>query len=110
MHIIPTSQHRWQQLDWRLRSAANKCDIPHEKAAPIKTVNNQSTRQEQRPDSTFTINIVGIRVPPFWSEKPAVWFAQLEGQFALSNITQEATNFFYVISQTDNNALPKWRT
>ena len=29
-----------------------------------------STRPEQPPDSTFTINRVGIRVPPFWSEKP----------------------------------------
>jgi len=41
-----------------------------------------STRSEQPPDSTFTINRVSIRVPPFWFEKPAVWFAQLEGQFA----------------------------
>jgi hypothetical protein len=27
--------------------------------------------------------------------------AQLEGQFALSNITQDAINFYYVISQLD---------
>ena len=47
-------------------------------------------------------NRVGIRVPPFWSEKPAVWFAQFESQFALSNNTQDATEFYYVISQLDN--------
>ena len=61
-----------------------------------------SARPEQPPDSTFGINRVGIRVPPFWPEKPALWFAQLEGQFALSNITQDATKFYYVISQLDN--------
>ena len=61
-----------------------------------------STLPEQPPDSIFTINRVAIRVPPFWAEKPAVWFAQLEGQFALSNITQDATNFYHVISQLDN--------
>jgi len=61
-----------------------------------------SIRPEQPPDSTFTINRVGIRVPPFWPEKPAVRFAQLEGQFALSNITQDAKKFYYVISQLDN--------
>ena len=61
-----------------------------------------STRPEQPPDSTFTINRVGIRVPPFWPENPAMWFAQLEGQFALSNITQDATKLYYVISQLDN--------
>ena len=56
-----------------------------------------STWQEQPPDLTFTINCISIRVP-FWPEKPAVWFTQLEGQFALSNITQDATKFYYIIS------------
>jgi hypothetical protein len=61
-----------------------------------------STRPEQPPDSTCTINHVGIRVLPFWPEKPAVWFTQLEGQFALSNITQDTTKFHYIISKLDN--------
>jgi hypothetical protein len=61
-----------------------------------------SARPEQRPDSSSVVNRVGIRLPPFWPEKPAVWFAQLEGQFALSNITQDATKFYYVISLLDN--------
>jgi hypothetical protein len=55
---------------------------------------DSSARPGQPPDSTFGINRVGIRVPPFWPEKPAVWFAQLEGQFALPNITQDATKFY----------------
>jgi len=53
---------------------------------------------EQPPDLTLFINRVGICVPPFWPKKPAVWFVQLEGQFVLSNITQDATKFYYVIS------------
>jgi hypothetical protein len=60
-----------------------------------------SARPEQPPDSSSVVNRVGIRLPPFWPEKPAVWFAQLEGQFALSNITQDATKFYYVISHLD---------
>jgi hypothetical protein len=31
-----------------------------------------------------------------------MWLAQLRGQFALSNITQDATKFYYDISQLDN--------
>jgi hypothetical protein len=31
-----------------------------------------------------------------------VWFAKLEGQFALSGITQDATKFYYVISHHEN--------
>ncbi|KAL0831366.1 hypothetical protein ABMA28_002191 [Loxostege sticticalis] len=45
---------------------------------------------------------VGVRVAPFWPDKPAIWFAQLEGQFAISNITADTTKFYYVISQLDN--------
>jgi len=61
-----------------------------------------STRPEQPPDSTGAINRAGIRVPPFWPEKPAVWFAQLEGQYTSSSITQDATKFYYVISHLEN--------
>jgi hypothetical protein len=61
-----------------------------------------STRSEQQPDTTFTINRVGIRVPPFWLAKPAVWFALLKSQFAVSNITQDTTQFYCVISQLAN--------
>lgn len=45
---------------------------------------------------------VGIRVPPFWPEEPEIWFAQVEGQFAVSNITSDVTKFNYVIGQLDH--------
>ncbi|XP_050665912.1 uncharacterized protein LOC126966079 [Leptidea sinapis] len=45
---------------------------------------------------------VGVRIPPFWPEEPAVWFAQIEGQFILSNVTSDSTKFYYVISQLDH--------
>lgn len=44
---------------------------------------------------------VGVRVPAFWPEKPAIWFAQIESQFAISNITVDATKFYYVVAQLD---------
>jgi hypothetical protein len=61
-----------------------------------------STRPDQPPHSTFDMKSVGILVPPIWPEKPSVWFAQLDGQLALSNFTQDATKFYYAISQLDN--------
>jgi hypothetical protein len=57
---------------------------------------------EVTPPETAHISRVGIRAPPFWPEKPAVWFAQLEGQFVLARITQDATKFYHVIAQLDN--------
>ncbi|XP_073963078.1 uncharacterized protein [Choristoneura fumiferana] len=44
---------------------------------------------------------VGVRVPAFWPEKPAIWFAQIESQFAISNITADSTKFYYVVAQLD---------
>ena len=61
-----------------------------------------STRPEQPPNLSFTPNRGEIRVPPFWPEKPALWFAQIEGQFALANVTKDTTKFYYVISHLDN--------
>jgi hypothetical protein len=60
-----------------------------------------STQPEQSPDSTFTIKRVSIHVPPFCPKKPAVCIMQLQGQFALKNITQDATKFHYVTSKLD---------
>lgn len=44
---------------------------------------------------------VGVRVPPFWPEEPEVWFAQVESQFLLSNITADLTKFHFVTGQLD---------
>lgn len=50
----------------------------------------------------FDVFKVGVRVPPFWAEEPEIWFAQVEGQFAISGITSDFTKFNYVISHLDN--------
>lgn len=47
------------------------------------------------------VNRVSVRVPPFYPEKPTLWFAQLESQFFLANITTDTTKFHYAISQLD---------
>ncbi|XP_046383941.1 uncharacterized protein LOC124154320 [Ischnura elegans] len=52
--------------------------------------------------SAASVDRISIRVPPFWPEDPAVWFAQVEGQFHLNGITQDATKFYYVMSQLDH--------
>jgi hypothetical protein len=67
----------------------------------MQQVADTSTWPEQTPDSDFTINNAGGRVPPFPPEKPAVWFPQFEGNFVLSYITSDATKFYYASSQLD---------
>lgn len=57
------------------------------------TTENGSDRHE--------VNRVGVRVPPFYPEKPALWFAQLESQFALANITTDTTKYHYAMGQLE---------
>ena len=42
---------------------------------------------------------VTVRLPPFWPDRPAIWFAQAESQFELAAITRQRTKFNYVVSQ-----------
>ncbi|CAK1593602.1 unnamed protein product [Parnassius mnemosyne] len=53
-------------------------------------------------DTSSEVFKVGVRVPPFWPEEPEIWFAQVEGQFAISGITSDFTKFSYVIGQLDH--------
>ncbi|CAH2217493.1 jg13749 [Pararge aegeria aegeria] len=54
------------------------------------------------PDGPPEIYKVGIKVPPFYPDDPEIWFAQLEGQFALANITSDMTKFYYVIGHIEH--------
>lgn len=70
--------------------------------------NGQDATQQQHSTSTGTERVstallpdvcrVGIKVPPFWPEKPAIWFAQIEGQFAICNIKVDETKYYYVMA------------
>jgi hypothetical protein len=48
------------------------------------------------------VSRVGVRLPPFWVERPPVWFAQTEAQFLLAGVSSEKSKFFHVISQLDH--------
>jgi hypothetical protein len=45
---------------------------------------------------------VAVRLPPFWPDRPALWFAQAEAHFELAAITSEKTKFSHIISQLDH--------
>ncbi|CAH4034235.1 unnamed protein product [Pieris brassicae] len=47
------------------------------------------------------INSVSVKVPPFWPDEPVLWFAQIESQFTLANITADTTKYNYVVSNLD---------
>ncbi|XP_076230265.1 uncharacterized protein LOC143176071 [Nomia melanderi] len=64
-----------------------------------------SPEKGANPFEVLNIDRVGIRAPPFWSSNPALWFHQLEAQFALNSITADSTKFYYVTSFLDMKCL-----
>lgn len=61
-----------------------------------------SNFEDAQPMVTPEVLRVGVRVPPFWPEEPALWFAQVESQFILSKITTDETKFCYLVAQLDH--------
>ncbi|GFQ85342.1 uncharacterized protein TNCT_452101 [Trichonephila clavata] len=49
-------------------------------------------------EQKFEANKVNVKIPPFWDEKPEIWFFQVE---AIANINQEETKFNYLVAQLD---------
>lgn len=46
-------------------------------------------------------NAVSVKIPPFWTSRPEVWFAQVEAQFANKHIVAQDTRYNYVVSALD---------
>lgn len=47
------------------------------------------------------VHRVALKIPPFWADEPDLWFAQLESQFTLGQITQDSTKYAYVLAHID---------
>ncbi|KAL0882480.1 hypothetical protein ABMA27_000949 [Loxostege sticticalis] len=48
---------------------------------------------------------VSVKLPPFWTDRPSIWFAQVEAQFHLAGITNDMTMFSHVISTIDQRVI-----
>ena len=54
-----------------------------------------------------TVNAAAVKLPPFWSGNPEVWFKQVESVFATRKITVQQTKFDYVVQALDNSTAEK---
>ncbi|XP_035211021.1 uncharacterized protein LOC118185286 [Stegodyphus dumicola] len=44
---------------------------------------------------------VSVKIPPFWLDRPEIWFFQVEAQFKIIGIISEETKFNYLVSQLE---------
>lgn len=49
--------------------------------------------------------VVSIKLPEFWKNDPAMWFAQAEAQFALGRVVNDETKFYHIISKVDQTVI-----
>jgi len=58
---------------------------------------------QEAPDSSQGGHIyrAAVHLLPFWPDRPGLWFAQAEAQFALASVTSKKTKLNYVISQLE---------
>lgn len=64
---------------------------------------NNLLQQQVQPNGVQQgqVHRISVKLPPFWKEKPTLWFAQAEAQFILAGITQENTKYAYIVSNLE---------
>lgn len=67
--------------------------------------NNDTIVAQEGNSATTIINKVAVKVPPFWTENPNIWFTQVEAQFSLSGITVDQTKFDTVVAAMETKIL-----
>lgn len=62
---------------------------------------NATLQKQIEQSEKLNVSRVTVKLPVFWSDKPAVWFAQIEAQFEIANIVTDSTKYNYVIGNLD---------
>ena len=60
-------------------------------------------------DAVTRVTKVQVKVPPFWTEQPEIWFAQIEAQFSNAIIKTDLAKFNTVVASIESNVLSQVR-
>ncbi|GBN10652.1 hypothetical protein AVEN_206241-1 [Araneus ventricosus] len=80
-------------------------ELDHILEKHVEMPNPDCTKLREGNNSSAGVSAAAIKTPAFWSDKPELWFAQLESQSALGNISVDSTKFHYVIAVLSSDDL-----
>lgn len=90
-----------EELKDQLQSLKEQNAALQEQLASNTIPKKQASSTPTNSISEHSVAKVSVKLPPFWADRPAVWFAQIEAQFEISGISADSTKYNYVISQLD---------
>lgn len=80
---------------------ANKDQVP----PVIPPVNPDGQPDPQAHAQNNAVNRIQVKIPPFWKLNPALWFKQLEAQFANSGVNSQLTKFNTIVGVLESDVL-----
>uniref|UniRef100_A0A5S6R002 Reverse transcriptase domain-containing protein n=1 Tax=Trichuris muris TaxID=70415 RepID=A0A5S6R002_TRIMR len=45
----------------------------------------------------MSVESIAVKIPPFWTQSPALWFKRVEAQFQIARITVDETKFNHIV-------------
>ncbi|CAB4043658.1 gag-pol poly, partial [Paramuricea clavata] len=71
--------------------------------------NSNKTPPPTAATNVVATNAVAVKIPPFWPSDPELWFAQVEAQFSVKNMTSQGTKFAHVVAALSPEAATEVR-
>ncbi|KAL0851026.1 hypothetical protein ABMA28_006918 [Loxostege sticticalis] len=75
------------------------------KNAVLQTELKKAQNEPKSASQNEQVCRVSVKLPPFWTDRPAIWFAQVEAQFHLAGINNDMTMFSHVIGTIDQRII-----